>query len=77
MTTVIVTARPTTVVSSTRPTIAVQSQGGVQGDKGDDGLGVQDALMIAARLSEFNTPAAKSAARQNLELEVIDLGTFN
>jgi hypothetical protein len=35
------------------------------------------ALLIANRLSELDTPEAKVAARQNLELQDIDGGTFN
>ena len=47
----------------------------------DQGLYVPDtsagALLIANRLSELDTPEAKVAARQNLELQDIDGGTFN
>ena len=37
----------------------------------------EGALLIANKLSEFATPEDKVAARQNLELQNIDGGTFN
>lgn len=51
---------------------------GDKGDKGDPGTGTIDdtALHIAQQLSEFDTQAAKQAARVNLELDPIDGGTF-
>jgi len=41
------------------------------------GVANPDALLIQNRLSELNTAQAKIDARNNLELQVIDLGTFN
>ena len=35
------------------------------------------ALLVTNRLSEFSTSEAKTEARQNLELQNIDAGTFN
>lgn len=37
----------------------------------------QEALKITARLAEFNTEQAKYDARQSLDLNIIDGGTFN
>lgn len=34
------------------------------------------ALAVAMRLGEFDTPAARAAARANLGLETVDGGTF-
>ena len=39
--------------------------------------GAEGVLAVANRLSEFDSQAAKAAARDNLELNTIDLGTFN
>lgn len=36
-----------------------------------------DALVVTARLSEFNTEQKKFEARENLNLNTIDCGTFN
>ena len=36
-----------------------------------------DMLRISARLSEFNTAQSKYDARENLEINTIDCGTFN
>lgn len=49
------------------------------GVPGPPGSGTYDAaaLHVSQRLAEFDTPAAKAAARANLELETIDCGTFN
>jgi len=52
---------------------------GIQGPKGDPGdvAGAADFLRAINRLSEFDTPEAKAAARANLDLQYIDGGTFN
>lgn len=49
------------------------------GAPGPPGTGISDAdaLHVSQRLAEFDTPAAKAAARANLELETIDGGTFS
>ncbi len=36
-----------------------------------------EALLVANNLSEIDTPTKKTSARTNLQLETIDLGTFN
>lgn len=48
------------------------AQPGLPGSKTTD----PDVLHISQRLAEFSTPEAKAAARANLELDVIDAGTF-
>ena len=51
---------------------------GMQGPPGAPGSAVEGSfLQVTNRLSEFNTPEAKAAARANLELQYIDGGTFN
>jgi hypothetical protein len=52
---------------------------GGQGVPGRDGdvIGAQAYLQKTTRLSEFDTAQAKFEARENLELENIDGGTFN
>lgn len=47
-----------------------------QGAPGRDGLGADNCLQISLRLAEFATPDAKAQARANLDLDVIDAGTF-
>ena len=44
---------------------------------GPPGVGADDALLAVRRLAEFDTAPARTQARTNLELEIIDLGTFN
>jgi hypothetical protein len=39
-------------------------------------LAAGDYLTVTARLGEFDTAQKKVDARQNLELQIIDLGTF-
>lgn len=48
-----------------------------EGIQGPPGTGAEDALLRTNRLSEFDNQAARTQARTNLELETIDLGTFN
>lgn len=38
---------------------------------------IDDALMVTARLSEFDTEQKKQEARESLGLNIIDGGTFN
>jgi hypothetical protein len=50
---------------------------GPPGPPGTPGSGDPgDYLQTVLRLAEFSTPEARAAARANLELEIIDGGTF-
>ena len=49
-----------------------QGTQGIQGPVGDAG----GALLVTARLAEFDTEEAKAEARANIGLAVIDGGTF-
>lgn len=68
------TSGPSVTVTAPGQTVVSVATVGLQGPPG---LGANDALAIANRLSEFDTPSAKAAARANIDLETIDLGTFN
>lgn len=59
-------------------TVHVTTTVGVRGPQGPGGgdPAAGDFLATANRLSEFDTPAAKAAARTNLQLENIDCGVF-
>jgi len=56
--------------------IEVIGSPGPRGQPGPTGTDV-DALHVSQRLAEFDTPTAKQQARQSLDLENIDAGTFN
>lgn len=65
-----------TVLEKTDGQSGLVAMVGVPGPPGS-GITDPDALHISQRLAEFDTPAAKAAARANLELDTIDGGTFN
>lgn len=67
------TGRTIEIAAPTAPSLEVVRVG----IQGPPGTGAEDALLRANRLSEFDSQAARTAARSNLELETIDLGTFN
>lgn len=76
--TVIKGAPPYTTVINNGGTVIVSHVIGVRGPQGPGGgdPAAGDFLATANRLSEFDTPAAKAAARTNLQLENIDCGVF-
>jgi len=45
-------------------------------ENGDKGR-LEDALVVSGRLAEFSTEQARFEARENLNLNDIDCGTFN
>lgn len=49
----------------------------LKGEQGDPGPGMNDVLLATNHLSEFDTAQKKYNARENLELNNIDGGTFN
>ena len=59
-----------------RPMERVVVSAGYAGQRGNDGIGADTCLQISLRLAEFATPEAKAQARENLDLDVIDAGTF-
>lgn len=63
-------------VNVTRPGSPVVRVVGVQGPAGTSAVS-GDFFAVMNRLSELSSPAAKAQARTNLEVEVIDCGTFN
>lgn len=66
------------IITITPPPVYTITVGAAQGPPGPPGAGTDpDALHVTQRLAEFNTPTAKQQARANLELDVIDCGTFN
>ena len=50
---------------------------GYQGTEAEWNIRQNDVLTIAARLAEFDTGQKRYEARENLELNTIDYGTFN
>lgn len=77
MTDVIVTMAASTadVIISAGAVAQVITESGPPGPPGPAGT-VDGAFMIVNRLSELDTPQAKTTARINLELQAIDCGVF-
>jgi hypothetical protein len=74
VTDVVVVQEPSILVTVVEQPVTVGA--GQPGLVGPPGPMPTDALRVSQRLSEFDTPEAKAAARINLELQWIDCGEF-